>query len=66
MFCCVLNTRPGEFFVDFLHYLCLICHLFIDLNPLSPKNDQHQISPCNINAFVKQSGHENYGHDHTR
>ena len=35
-------------------------------NPLSPKSDQHQISPCNINAFVKQSGHENYGHDHTR
>ena len=29
------------------------------LNPLNPKSDQHQISPCNINAFVKQSGHEN-------
>ena len=36
------------------------------INPLSPKRDQHQISPCNINCFVKQSGHENYGHDHTR
>ena len=35
-------------------------------NPLSPKSDQHQISPCAIDAFVKQSGHENYGHDHTR
>ena len=21
------------------------------LNPLNPKSDQHQISPCNINAF---------------
>ena len=21
------------------------------VNPLSPKSDQHQISPCNINAF---------------
>ena len=41
----------------------------IGLNPLSPKSDQHQISPCNINVFVffnKQSFHENYGHDHTR
>ena len=36
------------------------------VNPLSPKSDQHQISPCHINAFVKQSGHENYEHDHTR
>ena len=24
----------------------------IGLNPLSPKSDQHQISPCNINVFV--------------
>ena len=36
------------------------------INPLSPKSDQHQISPCNYQCFVKQSGHENYGHDHTR
>ena len=36
------------------------------VNPLSLKSDQHQISPCNINAFCKTvSGHENYGHDHT-
>ena len=35
------------------------------VNPLSPKSDQHQISPCNINA-LKDSGYENYGHDHTR
>ena len=26
-------------------YISLTC-----LNPLSPKNDQHQISPCNLNA----------------
>ena len=23
----------------------------LPLNPLSPKSDQHQISPCNINAL---------------
>ena len=23
----------------------------VSLNPLSPKSDQHQISPCNINAY---------------
>ena len=33
-------------------------------NPLCPKSDQHQISPCKI--IVKESGHENYGHDHTK
>ena len=37
-----------------------------NINPLSPKSDQHQISPCNNQYFVKHSGHENYGHDHTR
>ena len=31
------------------------------INPLSPRSDEHQISPCNINTNVKQSGH-----DHTR
>ena len=35
------------------------------LNLLSPKSDQHQISPCNIDALLN-SGHENYRHDHTR
>ena len=30
---------------------------------LSPKSDQHQFSPFNIN--LRQSGHDNYGHDHT-
>ena len=24
------------------------------LNPLSPKGDQHQISPCNINALLNK------------
>ena len=39
----------------------------LQINPLSLKGDQHQISPWNINALiVKQSGHENYRHDHTR
>ena len=28
----------------------LICSLGI-FNPLSPKSDQHQISPCHINAL---------------
>ena len=26
---------------------------------LKPKSDRHQISPYNINALEKQSGHEN-------
>ena len=34
-------------------------------NPLSPKSDQHEISPCKIQRFVKQSGYEDYGHDYT-
>ena len=34
-------------------------------NPSSLKSDQHQISPCKINALWN-SGHENYEHDHTR
>ena len=39
----------------------------VTFNPLSPKSDQHQISPCSINAlYIKQSGDENYRHDHTR
>ena len=29
------------------------------INRLSPERDQHQISPCNINCFVIQSGHDN-------
>ena len=32
------------------------------VNPLSPKSDQHQISHC----FFKRSGHKNYRHDQTR
>ena len=26
----------------------------IGLNPLSPKSDQHQVSPCNINALLNR------------
>ena len=25
--------------------------LLVTINPLSPKSDQHQISPCNVNAL---------------
>ena len=25
----------------------------------------HEISPCKIQCFVKQSGYEDYGHDYT-
>ena len=32
------------------------------LNLLSPKSDQHEISPHNINA-LENSGHENRVHD---
>ena len=49
----------ANFFTS-LHFASSVLH------PLSPKRDQHQISPFNINANVKQGGHENYGHDHTR
>ena len=37
---------------------CLLC------NPLSPKSDQHQISPYSINTYIKREGNENQGHDH--
>ena len=29
------------------------------VNPLSPKSDQRQISPCNISALQNRRGHEN-------
>ena len=32
------------------HELSLI-NILYTLNPLSPKSDQHQMSPCNINAL---------------
>ena len=38
----------------------------LKINPLGPESDQHEISPCKIQCFVKQSGYEDYGHDHTR
>ena len=34
------------------------------LNPLSMKNDQHQMSPCSINTQIKRECNENQGHDH--
>ena len=37
-----------------------------NINPLSLKGDQRQISPCTDHCFIKHSGHENRGHDHTR
>ena len=59
------NTRPKELviFID-LPKLVSKNHLFrplfttahhykalLTINPLGPKSDQHQISPCNINAL---------------
>ena len=38
--------------VTFLALLCLLLGIFV--NPLSPKSDQHQISPCNINALLNR------------
>ena len=32
-------------------------------NPFSPKSDHDQISLSLSQCFVKQRGHENYGHD---
>ena len=31
---------------------------------LSPKSDQHQISPYSINTEIKREGNENQGRDH--
>ena len=33
-------------------------------NPSSPKSDQYQVSPYNINTQIKRKGNENQGHDH--
>ena len=35
-------------------------------NPLSPKSNQHQFLLVISMLFVKQSGHENYGHHQGR
>ena len=32
-------------------YFFFFCNMGPPVNPLSPKGDQHQISPCNINAL---------------
>ena len=34
------------------------------LNSLTPKSDQHLISPYNITPESNIKGHENKGHDH--
>ena len=39
------SQPPTPFEVYYTSYI--IC----SINPLSPKSDQHQISPCNINAL---------------
>ena len=36
-----------------------------EFNPLSPKSDQHEISPYNINS-LENGGHENWVHDQGR
>ena len=33
------------------------------MNPLSPKSDQHQISPNSINTLIRREGNENQGHN---
>ena len=49
-----------------LDFLTMLGTTEVLTGALSPKSDQYQISPCNINALLKQRGHENYGHGHTR
>ena len=47
------------FYLKMVNYRIIIMSPFIinsnpcvkESNPLSPKSDQHQISPCNINAL---------------
>ena len=34
-----------------LYTLVLLVPFFMDIYPLSPKSDQHQVSPCNMNAL---------------
>ena len=44
----------------------LLLNISLAVNPLSPKSDQHEISPYNVNALRKQTGHENWVHDQGR
>ena len=39
---------------DAVSFLFLDVLLYCLFNPLSPKSDQHQISPCNINALLNR------------
>ena len=34
-----------------MNILVTVLHLISTLNPLSPNSDQHQTSPCNVNAY---------------
>ena len=54
-----LYLKPKGFFgCLFLPPLEYPCHLKSGVPP-PPGGDQHEISPCNINALRKQSCHEN-------
>ena len=65
---CLSNVQVG-FRRDFIPAQTLVKFNFLHskrffrnsvvLNPLSPKSDQHKISPCKYQCFVKQRGHEN-------
>ena len=43
------NLAVREFYVSNIKWSSLV-----KVNPLSPKSDQHQISPCNINALLNR------------
>ena len=49
-----------RFFLLYPGFLRSEARTYKPFNPLISKSDQHQISPCNIKNFVKQSGHDNY------
>ena len=53
---CVLHCKKmclgiGNLICSFLRAPACSCTWECLLNPLSPNSDQHQISPCNINAY---------------
>ena len=43
-----LTKVPEIIFLNFSSYFFIV---FTSINPLSPESDQHQISPCDINAL---------------
>ena len=46
----IIPNPNSVYFVDFVVYQEIQWSASY-INPLSPKNDEHQISPCNINAL---------------